>query len=262
MRNNLNTILLLVALFAIIQASEMLAQQAPLPPRLTSAKTAVVINDRTWPKAYGKFYGRLRKWNRFHLVEDEEQADIAIILSNQPGKSHSYQIRIVDLSNEDLLWSDYGGPAKALLSNSPIKLVKRLRRRFVGVPYTTPVAVSIAKDLKWQEATFYKITTKDGDNYAFESRAGGSYESSSLGIYSSRESGVIRSGTTTYTYYWFKTEKIIYILFIRNRGPNLTLHGKTKIAPEGRKAYILDDDGRQRRYSIVQKIAIQQEKDE
>ena len=136
MRKTLNSILLLFVILGLIHT--LLAQQAPLPPKLTSAKTAAVINDGTWAKAYRKFYRALRKWNRFHLIENKEQADIVIVLSNQPGTLHAYQIRITDAKDGTLLWSDYGGAAKFLLSNSPVKLVKHLRKRFVGVPYTTP----------------------------------------------------------------------------------------------------------------------------
>ena len=138
MRNNLNTVLLLVAILTLSQL--LIAQQAPLPPRLTSAKTAAVVNDGTWAKAYRKFHKALRKWGRFHLIENKEQADIVIILSNQPGTLSAYQIRITDAKNGTLLWSDFGGPAKFLLSNSPVKLVKHLRKRFIGVPYTKPPA--------------------------------------------------------------------------------------------------------------------------
>ncbi len=136
MRKTLNSTLLLVIILVLIQT--LIAQQAPLPARLTSAKTAAVVNDGTWAKAYRKFFKALRKWNRFHLIEDKEQADIVIVLSLQPGALSAYQIRITDAKDGTLLWSDYGGPAKFLLSNSPVKLVKHLRKRFVGVPYTKP----------------------------------------------------------------------------------------------------------------------------
>ena len=140
MRKALNAILLLVVILTLIQP--LIAQQAPLPPRLTSAKTAAVVNDGTWAKAFRKFYKALRKWNRFHLIENKDQADIVIVLSNQLGALHAYQIRITDAKDGTLLWTDYGGGAKFLLSNSPVKLVKHLRKRFIGVPYTTPPASS------------------------------------------------------------------------------------------------------------------------
>lgn len=134
MRKTLNSILLLVVILTLIQT--LIAQQAPLPPRLTSAKTAAVVNDGTWSKAYRKFHTALKKWNRFHLVENKEQADIVILLSLQPGTLSAYQIRITDANDGTLLWSDYAGPSGFLLSNSPKKLVKRLRKRLTGVPYT------------------------------------------------------------------------------------------------------------------------------
>lgn len=103
---------------------------------------------------------------------------------------------------------------------------------------------SAAKELQWQEATFYKITT------------------SSSGTLVVPIAGVLISGPITHTFYWFKTEKIIYILKIGSKQPNLTLNGKTKIAVKGRKAYILDDDGKKRKYRIAQKIAVEQARHE
>lgn len=127
-----------LVLILVMAAAPLFAQQAPLPPRLTSAKTAAVVSDHVWAKAYRKFYKALRKWNRFHLIENKEQADVVITLSLQPGQVFAFQLRITDAKDGTLLWSDYAGPAKFILSNSPVKLVKHLRKRFVGVPYTKP----------------------------------------------------------------------------------------------------------------------------
>ena len=61
-----------LTLILVMAVAPLFAQQAPLPPRLTSAKTAAVVNDGTWAKAYRKFFKALRKWNRFHLIENKE----------------------------------------------------------------------------------------------------------------------------------------------------------------------------------------------
>jgi hypothetical protein len=60
------------------------------------------------------------------------------------------------------------------------------------------------------------------------------------------------------TFYWIETDDTTYVL-----GPaigkshllNVTLYGKTKIALDGRNAHILDDDGKDKKIPIAQKIA-------
>ena len=155
MRKTLNPVLFLVVILVATQT--LLAQQAPLPARLTSAKTAVVINDGTWIKVYDKFYTVLKKWNRFQLVETKEQADIVIVLSTNPGSlvggmvsspsgvgvviggsASKFYMRITDAKDGTPLWADSTGEAFFLVSNSAKKFIKRLRKRFVGVPYTKP----------------------------------------------------------------------------------------------------------------------------
>jgi hypothetical protein len=65
------------------------------------------------------------------------------------------------------------------------------------------------------------------------------------------------------TYYWIATKDIIYVVScfpraISNgwRCPNVTVHGHTRISIDGRNAHILDDDGKDRKVPIVQKIAV------
>jgi len=50
------------------------------------AKSAFVVNDGVWSKLFDKFYAELAKWNRFRLVQREEDADITIVLSSTPGE--------------------------------------------------------------------------------------------------------------------------------------------------------------------------------
>lgn len=97
---------------------------------------------------------------------------------------------------------------------------------------------------------------------------------------STENSGVVATTTGTTTvggvvkntsmYYWIETEDMTYVLeysynpavklpwpgqHSRNRSPNLTLNGKTKIAIEGHDAHILDDDRRDIKLPIFEKIA-------
>jgi hypothetical protein len=59
--------------------------------------------------------------------------------------------------------------------------------------------------------------------------------------------------------YWFRTEKVDYCLWMASRlsgrTPNLTIHGTTKIAVEGRHVRVLDDDGKDWKLTIVTKVA-------
>ena len=57
--------------------------------------------------------------------------------------------------------------------------------------------------------------------------------------------------------YWVKSEGIVYALETNYTGrwPNLTVNGHTKIAVEGRTVRLLDEDGKDRKFSVVEKIA-------
>jgi len=62
----------------------------------------------------------------------------------------------------------------------------------------------------------------------------------------------------TKTYYWIETEDTTYILgpaITKRQMLNVTLYGKTKISIEGHNAHILDDDGKDKKMPIAQKIA-------
>jgi hypothetical protein len=69
--------------------------------------------------------------------------------------------------------------------------------------------------------------------------------------------------TTNTTLYQIETDDMVYILSYtfnplvnwRNRPPNLTMHGKTKIAIDGRNAHVIDDEGKDIKVPIARKIA-------
>ena len=152
----------LLALFlAIIHTPVLLAQYAPLPPRLTSARTAFLVNDGVWSKTYDKFYKEFTKWNRFEFVATKDEADIVIVLSHRVGStggiytsttitgtsartiqvpinSSTYYIGVMDAADGELLWSDSKGES-FLMSNSAKGLVSTLRKRFKGIGYTPPL---------------------------------------------------------------------------------------------------------------------------
>jgi hypothetical protein len=59
--------------------------------------------------------------------------------------------------------------------------------------------------------------------------------------------------------YWFRTDELDYCLSfpsrLSGRVPNLTINGSTKIAIEGRHVHVLDDDGKDWKFTIVTKVA-------
>jgi hypothetical protein len=101
-----------------------------------------------------------------------------------------------------------------------------------------------AADRKWQDATFVSIESSSSDN----------------GV------AVIPSGTmmlgvplrAVRNYYRLDTADVSYLLVTVNKKPlNLTLHGKTKLAVDGMKAWVMDDSGKEVKVPILQKVAKQ-----
>jgi hypothetical protein len=56
---------------------------------------------------------------------------------------------------------------------------------------------------------------------------------------------------------WIETDDTVYVLgpTITKEWLNVTLHGTTKIAIEGRNAHILDDAGKDKKMPIAEKVA-------
>jgi len=70
--------------------------------------------------------------------------------------------------------------------------------------------------------------------------------------------GMLFGVPITRVYYWIETEDTTYILgpaISKHQSLNVTLYGKTKIAIDGRNAHILDDEGKDKKLPISQKIA-------
>jgi len=62
------------------------------------------------------------------------------------------------------------------------------------------------------------------------------------------------------TYYSISAGDMLYVVgciprgTLRYRCPDLTVHGKTKIAIDGKDMHILDDEGKDRKVPILEKI--------
>jgi hypothetical protein len=63
--------------------------------------------------------------------------------------------------------------------------------------------------------------------------------------------------------YWFRVNRLAYCLNfpsrLSGRVPNLTVNGHTKVAIDGRNVFIVDDDGKQWKLHIIEKIAPKEE---
>jgi hypothetical protein len=100
--------------------------------------------------------------------------------------------------------------------------------------------VALAKDRPWKSAKLIDITAEKGGAVVVPVAA------------------LFGSSPVTRTFYWIQTENTIYVLgpvLTRSRLLNLTLHGPTKVAIDGNSAHILDDDGKDRKIAIAEKIA-------
>jgi hypothetical protein len=117
-------------------------------------------------------------------------------------------------------------------------------------------SVTLANSLKWREAKVIRIAS--------------SVEDSGVVVGSVGTTTIVGQVKTTAMYYWIETEDMIYVLqyaynpavkapwpgqHSRSRTPNVTLNGKTKIAIDGRNAHIMDDDGKDVKVPIFEKIA-------
>lgn len=107
-----------------------------------------------------------------------------------------------------------------------------------------------AKERQWQDATVDDAKTGTAGTISAASVSGGTYSASGLGV----------AASIPLTYYWITAGEMTYVVAcvprgtIRYKCPNITIHGKTKIAIEGRDAHILDEDGKDRKLPIMEKI--------
>ena len=124
--------LLILALLSFLSIPVIAGEKAPLPAKLTAAKTAMLINEDASVKVFDALYDQFKKWNRFRLTENKDEADIVVLLSARQevlaGLIPNYYLKISDAKDETPLWSDscqeglrVAYPAK--------KMVSTLRKR-------------------------------------------------------------------------------------------------------------------------------------
>jgi hypothetical protein len=134
--------LLLFAFLAVFSLTAAAGQKAPLPTKLKSAKTLLLVNEGVSAKLFDKVYAELKKWNRFQLVEGKQDADVVMALSRGSmsgaiaGSKGSifgiaaadFSVRITDARDDTPLWADAidGGHSTWYAGDS---IVSHLRKR-------------------------------------------------------------------------------------------------------------------------------------
>ncbi|MGB7585212.1 MAG: hypothetical protein WBM11_10230 [Terriglobales bacterium] len=102
-----------------------------------------------------------------------------------------------------------------------------------------------AKDREWQDSVYLGLNSTNSGAMAVP-----------IG-------GAIVAAPLRSDHLWFRVNRLTYCLYfpsrLSGRIPNLTVNGHTKIALDGRRAYIRDDDGKQWKLNIVEKIAPREE---
>lgn len=104
--------------------------------------------------------------------------------------------------------------------------------------------LAFAKDRNWQDAIYL------GENSSTDATV-------AIPIGNMAVAGPLRSENL-----WFRANGLAYCLHfpsrLSGRIPNLTVNGHTKIAIEGRRVHVLDDDGKDWKLTIVAKVAPKQ----
>jgi hypothetical protein len=134
--------LLVFAFLALLSISPIAAEKAPLPAKLRTAKTMLLVNEGVSAKLFDKVYSELKKWNRFQFVESKEEADIVMSISRGStsgaivgGKTgifgisvSDFAVRIIDAKDDAPLWADAidGGHSTWYAGDS---IVAHLRKR-------------------------------------------------------------------------------------------------------------------------------------
>ena len=126
--------------------------------------------------------------------------------------------------------------------------VPQMRCIVVAVLFILSIAsIAGAKDRNWQEATVTQITSRNTGSETVILPLGN-------GIYGS-------TSPTSRGFYWIKTDQFTYVIPNYSKGAfinpwlRLTIGGDTKFAvDDSRHGHVIDDDGKDRSVSILQRI--------
>jgi hypothetical protein len=103
-------------------------------------------------------------------------------------------------------------------------------------------SVALASSRQWEDAKVVWITSQH-------------YSAATVPIRS------MIAGLPTETFYWIQTSRVAYVVVpevSKRQLLNVVLYGKIKIAVEGDKAHILDDDGKDVELAVAEKIVLPQ----
>jgi hypothetical protein len=117
--------------------------------------------------------------------------------------------------------------------------VAPMKSLILALTFLLSGSIAVAKERNWQDAIVVAITS--GTSGAMAVPVGNMVVAAPM----SEQIFWIKSGNITYGL------RRVYI----GHPPNLTVHGHTQIAFDGRNVHILDEDGKDRRFVIVQKVA-------
>jgi hypothetical protein len=61
--------------------------KAPLPEKLKTAKTILLVNDTGDLPVFDRFYSEIKKWDRFAIVDSREKADLVALLTSDVSRT-------------------------------------------------------------------------------------------------------------------------------------------------------------------------------
>jgi hypothetical protein len=102
------TILLFFLVAIMAFAMEVSASQqtfAPIPAKVTQAKTVFVENQSGFDRARDEFVDERGKWNRLHIIYNKADADLIVILTTQKTQ-RTTQIAFVDPMTGEKIWTN------------------------------------------------------------------------------------------------------------------------------------------------------------
>jgi len=83
-------LLIALTLFALALGVSASAQnshhQPKLPLKILLAKSAYFEDQTAWPAVGAKALSQLKKWGRFRIVQDKRQAELVLLLSEDPNR--------------------------------------------------------------------------------------------------------------------------------------------------------------------------------
>jgi hypothetical protein len=100
-------ILMVMVLASAVCAFAGDSDLAPLPDKITDAKTVFLMNDTGKAGLGDGLYKQIKTWNRWQVVTDKEKADLVLSLTDKSGVSNfngSWYLVVTDPHTKEELW--------------------------------------------------------------------------------------------------------------------------------------------------------------